>query len=372
MRLGYVRGLVLGGIVMGALGCDGGDNHNPSKDSGTAVGDAGEAAAASLYVANGGSSSVSVIDPISLKVIDVLKLDAEYRPHHLSVSPDGKTVLLAAPNADLAGGHGGAAGGGHSGATSADAGAHGGGGAATVMSAVYAIDAATRKERRLAEIDATVHNAAFTRDGKQVLLGMMEHGMLMAYDAASFAEAWSLQVGEMPLEVSPTPDGKTALVALSGSAQLAIVDLAAKKASTVPTGMTPVGAWIGKDDAYVTNEGDMTINVVSLKDLTVKATYDAGGMPGQAFTSPDGKELWIALEDVGKVRIVEPLTGAKIAEISAGTKPHGIAFEPSGARVFVTDEMGAKVLVFDRVKRTQVGSIDVGEEPNGIVWVAAP
>ncbi len=336
--------------------------------------DEGGGSTATLYVANGSTSSVSILDPYTLKLIETLALDSEYRPHHWALSPDGKSVLLSAPNADLSGGHGGSAeepdaggsaGGGAHGAV------HGGGGQASeAMSAVYRIDTATRKATRLAEIDATVHNAAYTRDGKQVLLGMMEHGMLAAYDASSFKELWSLDVGEMPLEVSPTPDGKTALVALSGSAQVAVVDLSTQRSSNLPVGMVPIAAWLGGGSAYVTNEGDKSVSVVSLKSLTVESTFPAGGTPGQAFTSPDGNELWIALEDVGKLRIADPKSGKMLAEISAGVKPHGIAFEPSGKRVFVTDEGDGKVLVFDRAKRELLSTIDVGGEPNGILWVA--
>ncbi len=335
----------------------------------------GGASLATLYVANGSTSSVSVVDTETLKVVDTIQLDREYHPHHWGLSPDGKTALLAAPNADLSAGHGaepdadagGAEGGGLHG------GAHaGGGGASEAMSAVYAINTSTRKSVRLAEIDATVHNAAFTRDGKQVLLGMMEHGMLMAYDATSFKELWSLRVGEMPLEVSLTPDRKTALVALSTSSELAVVDLATKKVTTLPVGMVPIGAWLSGDDAYVTNEGDKTVTSISLKRLAVQSTFDAGGTPGQAFASPDGKELWIALEDEGKVRIADPQTGRKLAELAAGVKPHGIVFEPSGKRVFVSDEGDGKVLVFDRAKRSLLGKVEVGGQPNGLLWVGQP
>ncbi len=344
-----------------------------SSSDGEKPGNGGAGSTSALYVANGSTSSVSILDPDTLKVLDTLELDKEYRPHHWALSPDGKTALLAAPNADLSGGHGGSAeapdaggspGGGAHGAV------HGGGGEASeAMSAVYAINTVTRKATRLAEIDATVHNAAYTRDGKQVLLGMMEHGMLMAYEAGSFKELWSLEVGEMPLEVSPTPDGKTALVALSGSAQLAVVDLSTKTSSNLPVGMLPVAAWLSGGSAYVTNEGDKTVSIISLETLTLESTFAAGGTPGQAFVSPDGNELWIALEDEGKVRIADPKSGKMLAEVSAGVRPHGIAFEPSGKRVFVTDEGDGKVLVFDRAKRSLLGTVEVGGEPNGILWV---
>ena len=364
--------LILCGLGLATAACESSSKEEKGEEP---INDGG-ASTSALYVANGSTSSVSILDPDTLKLIETLELDSEYRPHHWALSPDGKAALLSAPNVDLSDGHGGSAqepdAGGSPGGGAHGAGHGGGSPASAVMSAVYRIDTATRKATRLAEIDATVHNAAYTRDGKQVLLGMMEHGMLTAYDAGSFKELWSLDVGEMPLEVSPTPDGKTALVALSGSAQLAVVDLVTKKSSNLPVGMVPIAAWLSGGSAYVTNEGDKSVSIVSLKTLAVESTFAAGGTPGQAFVSPDGEELWIALEDAGKLRIADPKSGKKVAEFSAGVKPHGIAFEPSGKRVFVTDEGDGKVLVFDRVKRQLLGRIEVGGEPNGILWVGKP
>jgi YVTN family beta-propeller protein len=60
---------------------------------------------------------------------------------------------------------------------------------------------------------------------------------------------------------------------------------------------------------------------------------------------------------------------AKLAEVAAGTKPHGLAFDPTGARIFVTDEVAGKIIVIDAKTRVVINEIVTGGAPNGIVWI---
>jgi YVTN family beta-propeller protein len=96
---------------------------------------------------------------------------------------------------------------------------------------------------------------------------------------------------------------------------------------------------------------------------------DPGGMPGQAIVTPDGAELWVAVEDAGVIAIFDATTHETITEFPAGTKPHGIVFEPDGARAFVTDEDGGKLLVIDVAGRMVTSELDLGGKPNGILWL---
>jgi DNA-binding beta-propeller fold protein YncE len=125
-----------------------------------------------LVIANGGSETISIIDPATMTVVSELPARSGMNPHHISISPDRSRVLITAPSADLAAGH---AGGGHGGG-------HGGSAASTT---VYLIEVGSRVMREVITVDATAHNAAFTRDGASIVLGMMEQGMIAGYDATA-------------------------------------------------------------------------------------------------------------------------------------------------------------------------------------------
>lgn len=308
-----------------------------------------------IFVANGGSANVSVIDPSTLEVVATLSTAAGLFPHHFARSPDGMRLLLSAVSTDLSGGHAG----------------HGAAG----TTAIFALDIQRGEVTRLVDVDATAHNAAFIEDGATLVVAMSEHGMIQAYDAASGAETWALPVGEAPLEVTPSADGRLLYVANSGDDTVVVVDLMAREiAATLPVDALPVAAWLASNgNLYTSCEAGGTVVVITRDEPTeVATTLEVGGMPGQAYVTPDGAELWVAIEDRGVVAVFDADDLSLIEEIPAGTKPHGLTFEPSGERAFVTDEGADVVRVFDVASHTALGEIAVGTAPNGILWVTRP
>jgi YVTN family beta-propeller protein len=302
-----------------------------------------------VLVASGGAGTVSVIDPAALSVVASASVMRGYRPHQFGVSGDRSRVLVTATNADLSMGHEGLEGG---------------------STLVYLIDVDARTMAQAITVFATAHNAAFLADDAAVVLSMAEHGMIQTYDAATFAEDWQLSEGIDPLEVTPTRDRSTLVVANSGGDNVGIVDVAAKTARALPVGAGPVGAWLGAGDAfYVTSEAGKSVSVLASDLASVAATIDVMGVPGQAFTTPDGRELWVAVEDRGVIAVFDTTTYARVTELSAGTEPHGIAFATTGDRAFVTDEAENLVHVIDVAAKEVTATIAVDAQPSGIVWL---
>ncbi len=313
-----------------------------------------------LLVANGGTGEVTLIDPSTLEVVGSLPVMSGMHPHHIGVAPDGSKALITATSTDLSQGH--ASSGGHS--------AHGGEAARTI---VYQLDVQSGELTGVLELEATAHNAAFTTDGSAIVLSMMEHGMIAGFDASSFAETFTAEGFDMPLEVTPTHTGAL-LVAESGAATVAVFDVETQNVvERFEVGDVPVAAWAtGTGNYFVAAEEGMQLRHLAESDSMIVMddhVIDLQGMPGQASVTPDGAELWVALEDAGKLAILDYDSHEVLEEVSAGTKPHGIVFSPDGDRAFVTDEEGGNVLVIDVAERLVVEEIPVGGKPNGIVWL---
>ncbi len=352
------------------LGCSHGadhdaDTHGDSRATdASAVEDRGALDAIptpAILVANGGSGSVAIIDPATLQVAASLPVLSGMHPHHVSVSPDRKRVLITATSGDLSLGHGSAVHGS----------GHGGENASTM---IYELDLTSRQMRDVITVAATAHNAAFTPDGKTIVLGLLEHGMIAGHDSETYGETFRATGFGLPLEVTPTAAGSV-LVAESGTSSVAVFDLASSKTtSRFEVGAVPVAAWAsGGSNYFVSVEEGMEVRhlVESGSTVTMDAhTIDPRGMPGQAVLTPDGSELWIAVEDRKVIAIFDAKNHDTIAEIDAGDKPHGIAFDPSGGRAFITDEDGGEVLVIDARARKVTSTIKLGGKPNGIVWLA--
>lgn len=345
-------------ITAAAAGCGDHEDHD-DHEGGPGMATLDVIPDPAIIVANGGAGTITIIDPATLTVASTVAVAHGMHPHHISVSPDGGRVLISATSADLSAGHGG---GGHD--------AHGGEGART---AVYQLDIASRELREVLSIDATAHNAAFSADGTTIALAMMEHGMIAGYDAVTFEQRFTATGFVMPLEVTPTRGGGL-LVAEPSTGQVAHYDIAAGEVTArFDTGETTVAAWATGEASYyvAAEEGQRLTHLVDGMSGVESDGHaiDLDGMPGQAALSPDGAELWVALEDTGLVAVFDGITHAPIAEIPAGTKPHGIIFDPSGSRAYVTDETGGRLIAFDAETGAEVGRIDLGGKPNGIAWL---
>jgi YVTN family beta-propeller protein len=93
--------------------------------------------------------------------------------------------------------------------------------------------------------------------------------------------------------------------------------------------------------------------------------------PAGLVLSPDGKLLYVALDDLDEVAVVDTVTRlvARKAKVTGG--PTGLALDPTGRRLYVTCRSGDRVASLDTATLGEVGSAAVGTSPVGIVYVEA-
>ena len=107
-----------------------------------------------VFVVNGGDNTITVIDAVTDEVAGTIDLINVSYPHHIYLSADASTLVVAVPGSDLSGGHG--SGGGHGGAHGATGGA------------VLALDARTGAVKAARRLDAPNHNALFAPGGTTI------------------------------------------------------------------------------------------------------------------------------------------------------------------------------------------------------------
>jgi YVTN family beta-propeller protein len=311
-----------------------------------------------VFVVNGGSHSLSVIDASKNEVAATLKLEGVAFPHHVNMSGDGASIAVAIPGMDLSGGHG------------TEGGMDGMDGMA--MGTVLRLNAITGETEAGRKLDHPNHNAVFSPDGKEIWTSQMAmEGKVLVLDAMTLATKRSLDVGRMPAEVTFSKGGKYAFVANGMSNSVTVVDAASKAVvKTIPVGEDPVGAWAGSDGMmYVDNEKSMTLTEIDPATLDTVRTYPLGFMPGMAATAPNG-ELWVTDADDGKVVFYAADTGLKLGELETGAGAHAIVFSGNGNTAYVSNQAAGSVSVVDIASRTVKKDIKVGSKPNGMVFRA--
>ncbi len=116
---------------------------------------------------------------------------------------------------------------------------------------------------------------------------------------------------------------------------------------------------------FVTNEKGNSISVINGSSLDVEATIDVGDRPRGIGLSPDGNELYIAVSEENKIKVVDPKSLKILREFEAGSDPETFAVHPNG-NIYISNEDDAKATVFDPKTGKQIAEIRVGLEPEGV------
>lgn len=305
-----------------------------------------------LFVVNGGSNSISVINAATNEVAGTIALKNATFPHHLYLSPDRASLSLAVPGMDLSGGH------------------EGGHGGMAMKGSILRLNALTGATEASRVLDASNHNGAFSPDGKEIWTSRMTMpGKILVLDAGTLKTLKTIEAGDMPAEVTFSRDGKYAFAANGMTNDVTVIDVATKAVvKAIPVGSNPVGAWPGPDSLlFVDNEKGKSITVIHASKLDTVKTIVLGFMPGMAAVAPSG-ELWVTDSGNGKVAFFSIGTGAKLGETATGSGAHGIAFSGDGVTAYVSNQGAASVSVLNVASKAVVKSIVVGTEPNGMVF----
>src|SRR5437016_6191658 len=157
-----------------------------------AVGVASPALAGNAVILNSDDDSLSVIDGGTHK--EISRVHIGRAPHHLIVTPDGKTLILA-----MAGGD----------------------------ELVFIDLASGVLKQRLAASDP--YQIGFSPDGKWFVANSLRLDRIDIYDAHDYRLEHRLPAPTMPSHIGFSPDGNTVYVSLQGTNNLTAIDLASGK-----------------------------------------------------------------------------------------------------------------------------------------------
>ena len=337
-------------IVSGlAAGCGDNDSLPPESTDPSSVpiatfsGDA-------LFVVNGGSHSISVVDAGINRVVGTIALVNVLYPHHAYLDPHDSTIVVAAPGLDLSEGHGG----------------HG----SDTMGSVLVLDAYTGVTRAARRLEHPNHNAVPSPNGNEIWTSQMSSpGAVLILDRSTLSTLHVVPVGDMPSEVTFTEDGRYAFVANTNSASVSVIDADTKSlVATISVGDGPVGAWPASNGVmYVDNEHEQSLTAIDGTSLSVIGTYDLGFTPGMAALAPNG-ELWVTDAGNGKVVFFRSDDDLRLGELATGAGAHAIAFADSGQIAYVSNQSAGTVSAILVATHTIAHTIYVGTQPNGLLF----
>jgi YVTN family beta-propeller protein len=255
----------------------------------------------SVLVANAAGDDVVFLDP---KTGDIQsRLPNIVDPYHIGYSPNKKWFVAAGNRLDRVD--------------------------------IYAAKNQELKLVKIVKAAKTPSHIAFTNDSKLTFVTLQDSNELIAIDLASQEIVWKMPIGKMPAGVWMTPGDKHLLIGLTGSDIVQVVDWKQQKIiKEIKTGkgahnFRPLG---DKRHIFLTNRVDSSISIIDMEKLEKVADIkNLPSGPDCMDITDDGKELWVTFRFAKKVGIIDVASRKLVATIPVGKSPHGIFFHSSAA-----------------------------------------
>jgi len=303
-----------------------------------ALGAAIPAEAATLFITNTKSASVSVIDTDTFEVTGTIPLGPG-KPNRIVFHPDGKTAWVVYDKSHDLG----------------------------------IVDADTRKLVKRVKVGGNPYNLAFSPDGRYVYVldwssDSSEDEVIM-YDIKAEHVAGRVEVSTWPAHGVFTHDGKTFYVSSETAGNVAAIDTATRKViATVPTGGDAMGLALTADGKVLYAAAGENRSLVKIDTATNRpiGTIPLPGIVHDVVLTPDGQYLFATLRKSNRLVVVRTAEDKVAAVIPQPAYPDLVTMEPSGRYALVTNRYANAVTVISLETLKQVRSIHVGKAPHGM------
>jgi YVTN family beta-propeller protein len=252
----------------------------------------------SVYVANTGSNTVSVLNTDSNTIARTIALPSRSRPIDVAANPNGRYLYTA------------------------DGGSN----------RVSVIDTRTKRVVASVRVGTQPLSIAVAHDGKTVYAANSGSGDVSVIDARTNRVVRAIPTGRFPSGVAVTPDGASLYVTneLSGVTVINAVNgtVAARLPQPSPfsVAVSPNG-----DRAYVTSLGPGTVTAIDTGTHRVSAIVSVGPHGTDPFTvRATGHAVYVANQAANTLSVIDPSTFRATATIATGNSPYGIAVVQRG------------------------------------------
>jgi|GEM_PF-6526942 len=229
-----------------------------------------------VYAAVFGDDQVLEINTRTLKVERTFDAPS---PHNLAISPDNKTLYVAAQKSGKTG--------------------------------IGLIDLFSGKLLELHATETVPRSLNVSPDGKVLSVTQFDRSAVQLFTTKPLQLLTTIEVGASPHHTIFTPDGKLLLVTSQMDNHVSLIDTRSWKVeSTIPVGKKP--HWIAPTSdskyAYVTDEASGQVSFLDLEDKKVDGTISVGALPRKIAIQPG-----MVPEDDDKAETGSP-SESKVAE----------------------------------------------------------
>jgi len=297
------------------------------------------ASAASLFISNTKSDSISVIDTTTFEVTATIPL-GKGKPNRIVFHPDGKTVWVVYDKSHDLG----------------------------------IVDADTKKLVKRVKIGGNPYNLNFTPDGRHLLVldwsSDVSNDEVIFYDLQAEKIDGRVEVSTWPAHSVFSKDGTKLYVSGETAGDVTVIDVAKREvlARYVHGGGDAMGLAATADGKFLWAAAGENKAVLKIDTETNKpvASVALPGVVHEATLTLDGRYLYTTLRKVNKLVIIDTATDKIVTVLPQKGYPDLVTMEPTGRYALVTNRYADLVSVIDLKTHAQVRTIPVGKAPHGM------
>lgn len=308
-----------------------------------------------VYLSDQTSNTISVVDPATEKLLGVIRLGMAV-PGNLSALYTGQLLV-----------HGMGYSPDHRTLVAVSVGSN----------SVTFIDTQTNRVKHVAYVGRSPHEAMFTPDGKEVWVTIRGENYIQVLDGSSYAPTRRITVPNGPGMTIFSPDGEYGYVCSSFNPETTVINTKThavvarvKQASPFCPDLaaTPDGkqVWLTLKDIGKTQvfNAKPPFNTIALLDTGAITNHV------NIVRNARGQFAYVTIGGLNQVKVFT--TGDRpelIATIPVGDLPHGIWPSGDGSRVYVGLENANAVTAIDTLSNKVVATIATGQSPQGMVYI---
>jgi len=238
------------------------------------------------------------------------------------------------------------------------------------------IDTTTNAIKHVAYVGRSPHEAFFTPDGKEVWVSVRGENYIAVLDGQTFMEKTRITVPNGPGMTIFSPDGKYGYVCSSFTPETVVVATAEHKVVGHVKQESPFCPDIaatpdGKQVWLTLKDVGKTMVFNARPPFDVVKVLDTGPITNHVnfARNANGQFAYVTVGGLNAVKVFKTDTFEQVAMIPTGPLPHGLWPSGDGTRMYVGLENADAAAAIDTLENKVIATIALGQAPQGVAYV---
>jgi YVTN family beta-propeller protein len=243
-------------------------------------------------------------------------------------------------------------------------------------SSVTFIDTATNSVKATTYVGRSPHEAFFRPDGREVWVSVRGEDYIAVLDGRNYREIGRIKVPNGPGMTIFSPDGRYGYVCSSFSPETVVIATRSRRIVGRVRQESPfcpdIAATPDGRQVWLTLKDVGRVMVFDARPpFSILRSIDTGPVTNHVniVNNANGQFAYVTVATQNVVKVYRTSDFEQVASIAVGSVPHGLWPSGDGTRIYVGLENGDGVAAIDTLQNRVIATIPIGQGPQGVAYV---